>query len=190
MSHLLYRLGRLAARRPWAVIGTWLLVAVLVIGASAAAGRELDDGFGGSGFDSTKALDLMTAAQSEAAGPTAQVVMTPRDGTSTFFDSPSAVAAVADIERGLEGLPHVLDISDAGAALAGERNAAVASGAVSADGRVVLIRVQYDLIGELSKADLDRLKEFANDCRRRTAVADRAEWRSVLHVPRTGNQPR
>ena len=34
MSHVLYRLGRFAARRPWRVIGAWLVVAVAVIGAS------------------------------------------------------------------------------------------------------------------------------------------------------------
>ena len=34
MSHALYRLGRLAVRRPWAVIGSWLVVSLLVVGAS------------------------------------------------------------------------------------------------------------------------------------------------------------
>jgi len=28
MSHILYRTGRFAARRPWTVIGVWLIVSV------------------------------------------------------------------------------------------------------------------------------------------------------------------
>ena len=32
MSQSLYRLGHLAARRPWLVIGSWLVLAVVVVG--------------------------------------------------------------------------------------------------------------------------------------------------------------
>ena len=52
MSHLLYRVGHFCARRPWAVIGSWLVVSVLVIGASGAFGRELEDSFEAPGVDS------------------------------------------------------------------------------------------------------------------------------------------
>ena len=79
MSHALYRLGRLAARRPWTVIGSWLVVSVLVLGASSAFGEKLEDSFGAPGLDSQKATDLLSDAGSERAGLTAQVVLTPRD---------------------------------------------------------------------------------------------------------------
>ena len=43
MSKSLYRLGHLAARRPWVVIGSWLVLAVVVVGASSAFGHRLKD---------------------------------------------------------------------------------------------------------------------------------------------------
>ena len=164
MSHTLYRLGRFAARRPWRVIATWLIMAVVVIGASAGFGRRLEDSFEAPGLDSSAALDLLTAAQSDVAGPTAQVVVTPKDGT-TFFESPEARAALARTQAAVRALPNVVDTSDPSGALGGGAGSAAASGSVSPDGRVALIRVQYRLIGELSVADLDNLKQFASEAR-------------------------
>ncbi len=161
MSRRLYRLGRFAARRPWIVVGTWVVVAVIVIGASAGFGRKLEDSFTAPGLDSTAALDLLTAAQSDSAGPTAQVVLTPLDKRTTFFDSVEAQAALAKTQAAVRRLPNVLGTNDPAGALAAGRDSAAASGSVSADGRVALIRVQYRLIEDLSVADLDRLKEFA-----------------------------
>ena len=169
MSHALYRLGCFAARRPWRVIATWLLLAVVVIGTSAGFGRKLEDSFSAPGLDSSTALDLLTAARSDAAGPTAQVVVAPKDGT-TFFDSPTAVAALTRIQGAVRALPNVLGTSDPAAAVAAGRDEATASGSVSPDGRVALIRVQYRLIEELSVADLDNLKQFAVEARRDSAL--------------------
>ncbi len=148
MSHALYRLGRLAARRPLVVIATWLMLAVVVIGSSVAFGRELEDAFEAPGLDSTAALDLLTAAQSDAAGPTAQVVLTPIDATATFGESAVADAALADTAAAVAQLPNVLGVNEP---------------QISADGRVALIRVQYELIEELSAGDLENLKDFAAD---------------------------
>ena len=148
MSHALYRLGRFAARRPLVVIATWLMLAVVVIGSSVAFGRELEDAFEAPGLDSTAALDLLTAAQSDAAGPTAQVVLTPIDATVTFGESEVADAALAATVAGVAQLPNVLGASDP---------------QLSPDGSVALIRVQYELIDELSVGDLDNLKDFAKE---------------------------
>ena len=89
---MLYRLGRFSARRPWTVIGAWLAVAVLVIGAAGAVGRELEDSFEVPGVDSQQATELLERAGSDRAGLTAQVVLTPREGS---FDSPAAQAELA-----------------------------------------------------------------------------------------------
>jgi putative drug exporter of the RND superfamily len=160
MSHLLYRLGRFAARRPWAVIGSWLLVAVLVITASGAFGRQLEDSFQAPGVDSQKATELLTAAQSDQAGLTAQMVVTPREDDATFFDSAEARAALADVQAGVAALPNVLRTSDPAGVLAARPEAAVKSGAVSQDGRVALIRIHYPVLEELDAGDLENLKEF------------------------------
>ena len=160
MSIALYRMGRLAARRPWAGLGVWLVVAVAVVSGSSMFGRELEDAFEAPGLDSTVATDLLTAAASDSAGPTAQVVVTPRDGES-FFSSPEARSALAEVQASVTALPNVLGTTDPVGALSGGEDAAIASGAVSADGRVALIRVQYAVLEELGPEDLDQLKAVA-----------------------------
>lgn len=158
MSTFLYQLGRSAARHPWRVIGIWLLAALAVVGAANAFGRELEDSFAVPGLDSSEALELLSAAQSETAGLTAQVVLTPRSGES-FFDDPEAQIDLADAQARLVALPNVLGASDPAGALALGPEQAAASGAVSADGRIALVRLQYPIVEELSVADLEGLKE-------------------------------
>ena len=160
MSHLLYRVGRFCARRPWTVIGFWLVVSVLVIGASGAFGRELEDSFEAPGVDSQQATELLTAAGSNQAGLTAQLVVTPRDERATFFDSADERAALANLQAGVAALPHVLGTSDPAGMLAAGSEVAVRRGAVSADGRVALVRIRYPVLEKLRADDLENLKAF------------------------------
>jgi RND superfamily putative drug exporter len=137
MSNALYRLGRVAARRPYAIVGTWLAIAVVVVAASAGFGRDLEDSFDVPGTDSARARATLSTAGSERAGLTAQIVVTD--------DAPLRGAALAELQAGAAALPNVLD----------------ARREVSPDGRVAVIRVQYPEIEDLSLADLARLKAFA-----------------------------
>ncbi len=148
MSRALYRLGRLAVRRPWAVIGSWLVVSLLVIGASSAFGDKLEDSMGAPGLDSQKATDLLTDAGSDRAGLTAQVVLTPRDEGATFSDSAGARAALEQVQASVSTLPRVL---------------AASPPQISDDGRVALIRVQYPVLEELGPTDLENLKALGAD---------------------------
>ena len=136
MSSTLYRLGRLAARRPYAVIGAWLIVAVLVVAASAAFGRDLEDSFDVPGTDSAQARAALSAAGSERAGLTAQIVVTGAGMDDRSLDELQARAAA---------LPNVLDVRRE----------------LSPDGRVAVLRVQYPVVEELRPADLERLKALA-----------------------------
>ncbi|VAW04585.1 Integral membrane protein, partial [hydrothermal vent metagenome] len=165
MSKALYRLGRVAARRPWTVIGAWILVSMLVVGASGAFGRDLEDKFEVPGLDSQNAIDLLSAAESDRAGLTAQVVVTPIDNTATFFDSAEARTQLADVQAMVAALPNVIGISDPAGALAAGNELAVASGGISPDGRIALIRVQYPVIDDLSADDLENFKEFGVQAR-------------------------
>jgi RND superfamily putative drug exporter len=164
MSMWLYRIGRWAAAHPWKVIGAWLAVSIVVVGASTGFGRELDDTFEAPGLDSTAALDLLTDAGSDSAGLTAQVVVTPLDG-ATFFEPGANTAALAEVQQAVEELPNVLATNNPAGLLAQGSDAAVEAGAISPDGRVALLRVQYPVIGELSAADLDNLKDLAETAR-------------------------
>jgi len=170
MSHALYRLGRFAASRPWTVIGAWVALAVVVIGASAGFGRELEDSFSVPGLDSQEAIELLSEAQSDRAGLTAQIVMTPSGDGETFFTSPEAQQALATVQAGAANLPKVLFASDPAAALAIGPEAAIQSGSVSPDGRIALIRLQYPVIEELSIDELDALKDYGDEAREESAV--------------------
>ena len=144
MRSKLDRLGRYAARRPWVVIGAWLVVAALVVAASGAFGKKLEESFGAPGVDSQSATDLLSAAGAVQAGLTAQIVVTPLDGTATF-ESSELRAELTRVRSTAAELPHVLG--------AGEP-------VVSPDGRVGLIRLQYPVLDDLDPGDLDQLKSF------------------------------
>lgn len=165
MSHALYRLGRLAARRPWMVIGTWALAALVIIGTSTMFGRELTDSFDVPGLDSQDAIDLLSEANSDQAGTTAEVVVAPLDGSASFFDSPLAQQDLAALQTTLASLPNVLSTSDPAGGLALDADAAIASGSVSPDGSVAIVRLQYPIAEELGLSDLENLKELVTEAR-------------------------
>lgn len=149
LSSLMYRWGRFAARRPWRVIGTWLIVSVLVILAAAGFGKELEDSFVVPGLDSQQAVELQLAANSERAGLTAQVVAAPLEEGVAFSDSAVARTELADLQSALASMPSVLDIN----------------AVMSADNSVALIRVQYPVVEELDPVDLENLKEQVAESR-------------------------
>ena len=153
----LSRLGGTAARHPWRVITLWLLAAGLALGAAGVAGGRTTDAMSVPGLDSQQAAELLHQAGSDRAGITAQVVLTPKDGTTTFFDSGPAQAQLARLEAGITALPRVLGTNDPAGRLTAGREAAIRSGAVSADGRVAVLRVQYPDQSQLSTDDLNAL---------------------------------
>ena len=144
MSHALYRWGRLAVRHPWRVIGAWLLLVVVVVAASGAFGKKLEDSFAVPGADSQQATELLTKTASARAGLTMQLVLTPRDPGTTFA-SPEARAALSGVRAGAAALPNVLDAGPP---------------TVSPDGRVALIEVQYPVVERLDRSDLQRMEEY------------------------------
>ncbi len=143
MSTLLHRLGRFAAHHPWRVVAAWAMIALAVVASSVAFGRGLTDDTSVPGLDSQRAVDLLAEAGAGEAGVTAQVVATPRQPIADFGEA-SASAALAELRDALIALPKVV---------------AVAEAELSPDGRVAIVRVQYPLLDELERADLDRLKE-------------------------------
>jgi RND superfamily putative drug exporter len=169
MSNVLYRIGRFAASHPWRVLATWFIISVLVVGASGTIGQTLKESTAVPGLDSQQATDLLTAAQSDSAGLSAEVVVTPDDG-STFFDSAPARAGLARVVEMVSALPNVLASSDPAGSLAADPAAAVGSGSVSPDGKVALIRVQYPVVEDLSATDLDNLETMAADAAAETSL--------------------
>ena len=170
MSHALYRFGRFAARRPWAVIGAWLMVSLLVVTAASSVGRELGDSFEVPGLDSQEATDLLSRTESDRAGLTAQVVATPVDDGVTFFASKEARDDLAEVQAQVASLDNVVGISEPAEEIAAGPEAAAGSGTVSPDGRIALIRVQYPVIERLHASDLENLKALGVELREGSSV--------------------
>ena len=150
---------------PGSVIGAWLLVSLLVVTAAGSLGRELGDSFEVPGLDSQEAADLLSRTESDRAGLTAQVVATPVDDGVTFFDSEEAREDLAEIEAQVAALDNVVGISEPAEEIAAGPGEAAASGSVSPDGRIALIRVQYPVIEDLDASDLANLKELGVELR-------------------------
>jgi RND superfamily putative drug exporter len=140
MTLSLHRIGRFAARRPWIVIAAWGLAVMIVVAASAGLGREMESDFSVPGSDSGRAADLLAGTVANRGGVTARVVVAPRDAATRLAPDGADVAAV---RARLAGLANVTDVAVA----------------VSPDGQVGVLTVQYPPPEQLSVADLDALKE-------------------------------
>ena len=141
MSTVLYRLGRFAARRPWLIVGSWFLLAAAVVVANSTIGRDFEDTFTVPGQDSDDALVLLEAAQLDAAGASAQLV----------------IASVVPGEPITDDLAQIDQIRAEFAEL--DDVVAVADPQISADGTVALVRVQYPPSDEMTAVALEDLKE-------------------------------
>ncbi len=151
MSRILATLGRFAARRPLVAIAAWLVLAAVVVSAATVVGHELDDGFAVPDTDSQRATELLEASGSATAGLTAQVVVTPHDDGTFGVGGPELVAA-RELRDDLAALPHVVAATDPAAA-------------VSDDGRIAIVRLQYPATAELDAADLERLTDAVDAAR-------------------------
>ena len=157
LSKALFRLGTGAACHPWRVIAAWLLAALAALLAALAFGGPTADAITAPGLDSGQAAQLLQRAGTGQQGVTAQVVVTPIDAGTTFFDHGAPRTALARLQTELRRLPHVLGTSDPVGALDQGGDTAVRGGLVSADGRIAVIRVQYPDQDRLSARDLNAI---------------------------------
>ncbi|MGV8897521.1 MAG: MMPL family transporter [Rhodoglobus sp.] len=138
MATLLYRLGRFAYRRPWRILGVWLLLIVGVLGGGIALGGQTQESFVIPGTESQDALDRLDAVFPSVAGASATAVVVAPDGTS-----------IDDEEAAIDRL--IIAISDVtGVDSALSPFSEYAGNAISSDGDLAIIRVQ--LVG--SSADV------------------------------------
>ncbi|MFI9755266.1 MMPL family transporter [Streptomyces collinus] len=164
LSKALLRLGASAARHPWRVIAAWLIAATLAVLAAIAFGGRTADSMTAPGLDSQRAAELIERAGTGQEGMTAQVVVTPLDDGTTFFDD-DARTALTRLRAEVKRLPHVLGTSDPAGALDAGGDTAVRGGLVSADGRIAVVRVQYPDQSRLSAEDLDALVDLGDRLR-------------------------
>ncbi len=130
MNAVIRRIGDLSARRPWTMVGAWLVVAALFVGLSGALGGAFADDFSAPGSESAKAMDLLEDRFPEQAGGSAVAVFAAEEGQrldSYRADITSALSRIAQVE-------HVATVTDP-----------FATDRVSPDGRVAFAEITLDV---------------------------------------------
>ncbi|MFJ3233895.1 MMPL family transporter [Streptomyces sp. NPDC086787] len=126
---LLHRAGRWCARRPWWVLGAWLLVMLAALAAHRAWGGTYDDDFSLPGTSVQTGGDLLDAhGSAKIRGSASQIVLHPASGRLSAHQD-----AVKDAVRELGRLPDVISVSDP----------LSTPGAVSADGTTGIATVRF-----------------------------------------------
>ena len=108
MSHLLFRLGRFAARHPWRVLTAWVLVAVAGVLLSSTYGGETDDSFRLPGAESQRGAELLEQRFPQQSLFTSNIVFHSDNG----LRKAEARAAVTEVVAQLSDDPHVVAVTD------------------------------------------------------------------------------
>ena len=132
MATLLYRLGKFAYRRAWAVIGAWIVIFAALLGGGLALGGQTAESFAIPGTESQTALDRLEAVFPAVAGASVQVVLEAPDGSSVD-DYKDAIADQVDAIEKIDGVEAVVGPFDE-----------YAGKAVSDDETMALTKVQFD----------------------------------------------
>lgn len=150
MATLLYRLGRFAYRRPWRILGVWLLLIVGVLGGGLALGGQTQESFVIPGTESQNALDRLDAVFPAVAGASATAVVVAPAGSSIDTEKTSVEKLVTAL-GGIKGVDSALSPFSE-----------YAGNAISSAGDMAIIRVQ--LVGssaDVSAATVADLKSAA-----------------------------
>lgn len=109
MATFLYKLGRMAYRRRWAVLSAWI-VGLLAIGLSAGAFMgTLTNSFSIPGTETQRALDTLKKEMPEFSGGSGSIVYQTSDGKKFTTDQKKAIGTSLDE---LEALPDVREASN------------------------------------------------------------------------------
>jgi putative drug exporter of the RND superfamily len=176
MSQLLYRLGQLAARRPWRMIAAWVGIAAAVIGLSQTAGTPFTNDYRVPGVESQRAADLLLRSFPAMAGADATIVFHAQRGT---VRDPRARAGIAATLAELRRQPHIVEVDDP---------LDPRAGTVSPDGSVAFATVRSNLQpGEVTPETFRGLDRAAHAARRAgLAVEFRGAIVDVASQPETG----
>src|SRR5262245_23475081 len=143
----LARMVRACAAHPWRTFSAWFAVIVLVVGANAAFGGKMVNNVVIPGSDAQSAVDLLEDSFPERAGDSTQIVFAYDEGV----ESAAAHEDIAAASEAALGVPGVIGVGDLYAGKAG---------AISQDGRVAFVDVQFDSpAAEVETASIDALED-------------------------------
>lgn len=148
----LHRLGRRCARRPWRVLGVWLLVLLAAVAADRCWGGMYEDNFSLPGTAAQTGADLLQEHGSDGVrGTPSQIVLHARSGRLDAHRT-AVDAAVGE----LTAFPEVISASDPLAT----------PGAVSADGAtgIVTVRFTADPVG-FDKSYVEQVDDAVQELR-------------------------
>jgi len=141
-------MGRWCATHGWLTVVIWIAAAAAVFVTSATLGGRLVDRFSIPNSDAQRAIDLFQDQFPQRAGDAATMVFAVKDGS---LNDPAKRAEIRDALAVAEGIPGVTDVGDP---------FAQTSGALSEDGRIAYVEVQFDKQAfEVPKADVKRLQD-------------------------------
>jgi RND superfamily putative drug exporter len=127
MAGLLYRLGRFAARRAWAVVTAWVVVLALAVGAYLAFGGTLTSAVTIPGTATEEVTEHLQEEFPSASGGSGTVVFHTDDDSAFTDEQSTAISAALADAADLEGVAGVTDPFRTAAQLA-ESEAQVESG--------------------------------------------------------------
>ena len=109
MAELLYRVGRFAARRPWAVVAGWIAALALAVGAFVSFGGTLTSSMSIPGTETERVTERLTEELGELGGGTGTIVFRTEDGSDfTEAQQGDISAMLAEID-GIDGVADVVD---------------------------------------------------------------------------------
>ncbi|MGM7671178.1 MMPL family transporter [Microbacterium sp. A93] len=109
MAELLYRLGFGSSRRPWTVIGSWLVVLALSVGGFLAFGGTLTNSITIPGTPTSQVTDRLQEEFPEAANGAGTVVFRTDGGTELTADQQGQISELLTTVEGIDGVDSILD---------------------------------------------------------------------------------
>ncbi len=109
MAELLYKLGRFSARRPWAVVGSWIAVIVIVACGFIFAGGKLGTAISLDGTPTDRVTKTLQEALPDASRATGTVVFHNPDGAELTDEQRTAISLALDEAADVKGVETVVD---------------------------------------------------------------------------------
>jgi RND superfamily putative drug exporter len=109
VAQFLYRLGRFSAKRAWLVIGTWVLVLGLAVGAAMGLGGKFSSSMTLDGTAAQSVIDQLKVSFPDASRGSAQVVFHKNDGTAFTASDQAAISAALESTTTISNVSGVLN---------------------------------------------------------------------------------
>jgi RND superfamily putative drug exporter len=172
MSHVLFRVGHFAGRRPWRVVAVWLLVAVAALMLRGSVGGQPDETFTLPGSESQRAADAIDERFPQQSLYVSDVIFHSDKGV----ESPQAMAAIDAAVAQLAYGSHVVAVGDP---------FDPKDSTVSSDGTTAFAAIAYDT-QEVSAADFDAAEQATAQAR---AAGIEVEYDNGLGYAKGDSEP-